>query len=93
MSEKIKTRCECEKKLLKTRVNKIEGQIRGIGKMIDNNAYCVDLLTQISAVKSALGSLSRIILENHIETCVAEGVKQGDKSVIEELNGLIKKYF
>ena len=93
MSEKIKNRCECEKKLLKTRVNKIEGQIRGIGKMIDNNAYCVDLLTQISAVKSALGSLSRIILENHIQTCVAEGVKQGDKSVIEELNGLIKKYF
>ena len=78
---------------MRKKVIKIEGQIRGIGKMIDNNAYCVDLLTQISAVKSALGSLSRIILENHIQTCVAEGVKQGDKSVIEELNGLIKKYF
>ncbi len=92
MSEKKKVRCECEKKSLISRLNRIDGQIKGIGKMIDTDAYCVDILTQISAVKSALGSLSRVILENHIETCVADGVKSGDNQVIAELTDLIKKY-
>jgi DNA-binding FrmR family transcriptional regulator len=93
MSEKKKIRCECEKKALLVRINRIEGQVRGIGKMIENNAYCVDLLTQISAVKSALGSLGRQILDNHIATCVVDGIKSGDNGVIAELNDLIKKYF
>ncbi len=93
MSEKKKIRCECEKKDLLVRINRVEGQVRGIGKMIENNAYCVDLLTQISAVKSALGSLGRQILDNHISTCVLEGIKNGDNGVIAELNDLIKKYF
>ena len=93
MSEKKKIRCECEKKDLLVRINRIEGQVRGIGKMIENDAYCIDLLTQISAVKSALGSLSRQILENHVSTCVVQGIKSGDNGVIAELNDLIKKYF
>ena len=93
MNEKKKVRCECEKNQLISRIHRIEGQVRAIEKMIDSDSYCVDVLMQISAAKSALGSLSRIILENHINSCVVEGLKNGDNGVIGELTELINKYF
>ncbi len=93
MSEKKKPRCECEKNQLIARIHRIEGQVKAIGKMIENDAYCVDMLMQISAVKSALGSLSKLILENHINTCVVDDIKQGEEGVIAELTELVNKYY
>ena len=90
---KKKTRCECEKNNLVSRIHRIEGQVKAIGKMIEADAYCVDLLMQISAVRSALGSLSKVVIENHINSCVVEGIKQGNNEVIGELTELINKYF
>jgi CsoR family transcriptional regulator, copper-sensing transcriptional repressor len=70
---------------LTSRLNRIEGQIRGIRKMIDNDTYCDDVLTQIAAVQSALNSVSRILLEGHMKTCVLERIQEGDHEVIDEL--------
>nr|WP_308423168.1 metal-sensitive transcriptional regulator [Marinithermofilum abyssi] len=77
-SEKVKSN-------LTSRLNRIEGQIRGIRKMIDNDTYCDDVLTQIAAVQSALNSVSRILLEGHMKTCVLERIQEGDHEVIDEL--------
>lgn len=78
-----------------TRVNKIEGQVRGIGKMIDDQKYCVDILTQIKAVRSALKSLELSILETHLNHCVKSAVKShSDKDVqlkIDEIIELLKR--
>lgn len=92
MSDKKTVRCECEKSNLVSRLHRIEGQVKAIGRMVEEDSYCVDLLMQLSAVKSAISSVSRIILENHIKTCVADGIKQGDNEVIGELSELINKY-
>lgn len=80
---------------LVARMKRIEGQVKGIQQMIDDERYCVDILTQISAVKSALGAVGNIILENHIRGCVMESVKRDDsdkEEMIEELVSLINRY-
>lgn len=76
---------------LGTRLNRIEGQIKGIKGMIEKGTYCDDILNQISAVQSALSSVSKILLENHIKTCVTEKLINGDVEVIEELIQTIGK--
>ena len=78
-------------KNLKTRLNKISGQINGINKMIDENRYCVDVLTQISAVESALREIGFIVLEDHLKTCVSSDIKLDDYSSLEEAVTLCKK--
>ena len=83
--EKKTYRSEEEKKKLITRLNRIEGQIRGIKKMIEDDAYCIDILTQCSAAQSAFSSFSRELLSTHISGCFVRGVKEGDDKVIEEL--------
>ena len=83
--EKHKDRSDIEKKDLMNRLKRIEGQVRGIEKMIDSDAYCTDVLMQVSAVTSALNSFNKVLLENHIRTCVAEHIRQGDDEVIAEL--------
>ena len=88
---KHKHREEKEYKSLINRLNRIEGQVRGIKNMIENECYCTDVLVQVSAVNSALGAFSRELLSNHICSCVAEGIKRGDDEVIDELNSLLKK--
>lgn len=70
---------------LTVRLNKIEGQIRGIKGMIEKNIYCDDILTQVSSVQSALSSFNKMLLENHIRTCIVERVKQDDAEVVDEL--------
>jgi len=70
---------------LASRMNRIEGQIDGIKIMIEKNAYCDDVLIQIAAVKSALSSVAKILLESHMRTCVAERLKNGDEEVVGEL--------
>ena len=87
----MKKRTEEEKKVLTNRLSRIEGQIRGIKNMIDNDVYCIDVLTQISAARSALNSLYKLVLSNHLESCVVNGVKEGDLSKIDEIEVLLDK--
>jgi Uncharacterized protein conserved in bacteria len=68
-----------------SRLNRIEGQIKGIKGMVEKGAYCDDVLTQISAAQSALSSVSKLLLQSHMKTCVAEKLKNGDNDVIDEL--------
>lgn len=77
-------RSEKLNKNLCVRLKKIEGQVKGISGMVEKGVYCDDILTQISAVKSALSSVSKLLLESHIKTCVTEKIKNNDEDVIEE---------
>ena len=78
---------------LSKRLNRIEGQIRGIARMIDEDRYCVDILTQVSAVQSALDALARKLLEHHLHGCVAEAVRSGDgERAIDEALVVISKF-
>lgn len=88
---KNKARSEQQLKQLKTRINKITGQLNGIGKMLDENRYCGDILIQVAAVESALQAFGQIVLKEHMETCMAEEIKKGNLEVIEETAELIKK--
>ncbi|MBR5827048.1 MAG: metal-sensing transcriptional repressor [Clostridia bacterium] len=81
-----------EKKLIINRLNRISGQINGITKMIENDAYCNDVLVQLSAVKSSVKSLSTLILENHLYTCVTRDLENGDLDTIDELISLFKRF-
>ncbi len=80
-----------EQKSLVVRLNRIEGQICGIRKMIEDNRYCPDVLVQVSAVQSALNSFNKILLSSHIKSCVVEDIKAGNVEVVDELCELIKK--
>ena len=81
-----------EKKLIINRLNRISGQINGINKMIKNDAYCNDVLIQLSAVKNSIKSLSTHILENHLYTCIANDLENGDFDSIDELISLFKRF-
>jgi DNA-binding FrmR family transcriptional regulator len=83
--EKKKNREEDDKKKLINRLNRIEGQIRGIKRLVEEDVYCVDILVQVSAVQSALNGFSKKLLGEHIRTCVAEDLKAGNEEVIDEL--------
>ena len=78
-------------KNLKTRLNRVSGQISGVTKMIDENRYCVDVLTQISAIESALREIGFIILEDHLKTCVTSDIRANDFSSLEEAVAICKK--
>ena len=79
------------KKTLATRLNRIEGQVRGIQAMIARDAYCDDVLSQIAAVRSALDSAGKLLLESHIRSCVVQGVREGKEKTVDELIGTIGK--
>ena len=81
-------RSEDEKKLINNRLNRIDGQIMGIKRMIQNDAYCTDVLIQLSAVENAIKSLSNHILENHLYTCVSNDLENNNLNVIDELISL-----
>lgn len=84
-SPKTKERSSNELSALINRLNRIEGQIRGIKKMLENNAYCTDILTQSSAVSAAINSFNKELLANHIRICVANDIRAGKDDVIDEL--------
>lgn len=88
---KTTPRQEKELKLLKNRLSRIVGQLNGIGKMLEENRYCGDILTQVAAVESALQSFGYVILQEHMETCVVEEIGQGNLEIVEEVVELIKK--
>jgi CsoR family transcriptional regulator, copper-sensing transcriptional repressor len=73
------------KKNLVTRLNRIEGQIRGIKGLIERDVYCDDVISQISATQSALNSVARLLLEGHLKSCVVERIKEGDMEVLDEV--------
>jgi CsoR family transcriptional regulator, copper-sensing transcriptional repressor len=73
------------------RVNRIEGQLRGIRKMIESETYCDDIINQIEAVRSALASVEVVLLESHIRNCVVDQIKDGDTDVVEEVLKTVKK--
>ena len=79
------------KKDLTTRLNRIEGQIRGIKGMIEKDIYCDDVITQLSATQSALNSVAKILLEGHLKGCVVNRLNQGDTEVLDELVVTIQK--
>lgn len=87
--ERKKERCGCEKKALTTRLHRIEGQVRGIARMIEEDAYCVDVLNQTAAVRAALASFERELLKSHIETCVVTDIKEGREETAAELAALV----
>lgn len=80
-----KQRSEKEYKDLITRLNRIEGQIRGLKGMVEDSAYCLDILTQVSAATSALNGFSKVLLANHIKSCVAEDIRKGQEDKLDEL--------
>jgi len=88
---KATPRQETELKQLKNRLNRMIGQLNGIGKMLDENRYCGDILTQVAAVESALQSFAYVILKEHMETCVVEEVQKGNEAIMDEALELIKK--
>ncbi len=88
---KIKHRDEAEIRQMVSRLNRIEGQIKGIRGMLEKDAYCTDILIQVSAVNAALNAFNKMLLANHIRTCVAKHVREGDDSVIDELVEILPK--
>ncbi len=89
--EKRKHRDEKEFRDLMNRLNRIEGQIRGIRGMVEDERYCVDILNQVSAVQSALNGFNKVLLSNHIRSCVVADVKEGNEHAVDELCETIKK--
>ena len=80
-----------EQKALLTRLRKVEGQIRGIEKMVENDAYCPDILIQVSAATSALNSFNKALLACHIRSCVAGDIREGKDETIDELCDVLQK--
>lgn len=90
-SHKSKKRGEEEQKKLLNRLSRIEGQIRGIRKMVETDVYCTDILVQVSAATAALNAFNKELLSNHIHTCVANDIRSGNDEVIDELCDTLQK--
>ncbi|MBO5330161.1 metal-sensing transcriptional repressor [Anaerotignum sp.] len=88
---KTKHRSDEEYKALINRLSRIEGQVRGIRKMVETDAYCVDILTQVSAIQAALNAFNRELLANHIRTCVMNDIKNGNDEIVDELVQTLQK--
>ena len=92
--------CPCRRKhreaaeynALIRRLNRIEGQVRGVRGMVEKEAYCTDILTQVSAIQSALNAFSRELLSNHIHTCVVQDIQSGHLEVVDDLLVTIQKF-
>jgi DNA-binding FrmR family transcriptional regulator len=89
--KKTTMRSEEEYKKLINRLNRIEGQIRGIKGMLENNAYCADILVQSAAVNAAVNSFNKELLSSHIKSCVVRDIRNGDDDVVDELVLTIQK--
>ena len=96
----MENKCACKRKKerggeelrsLKNRLSRVEGQVRGVQKMLDEDAYCVDILTQVAAIRSALSAFSRELLGEHMKTCVTNDIKAGRENAIGELLDTIYK--
>lgn len=90
-THKTKERSEKEYKDLLNRLSRIEGQIRGIKGMVEKNAYCTDILTQVAAANAALNSFNKVLLANHIKTCVTRDILEGKEETVDELVTILQK--
>ncbi len=88
---KTKERSEKEYKDLLNRLSRIEGQVRGIKNMIEKDAYCTDILIQVSAVNAALNSFNKVLLANHIKGCVKKDILDGREEAVDELVETLQK--
>lgn len=89
--QKATPREEKELKQLKNRLSRIAGQLNGIGRMLEENRYCGDILNQVAAVESALQAFGYLILQDHMETCVVEEIRKGNTVIVDEAVELMKK--
>ena len=90
-SGKHKDRDDKEKRDLMNRLKRIEGQVRGVEGMLENDAYCTDILIQVSAISNALNSFNKVLLANHMKSCVAENIREGNDEIIDELVVTLQK--
>lgn len=88
---KTKERTDEETKQLVNRLNRIEGQIRGIKGMIEKDAYCTDIINQVAAATAALNSFNKVLLSNHIKTCVTDDIKAGKTDTVDDLLNTLQK--
>ncbi len=88
---KTKQRSDKEYKDLLNRLSRIEGQIRGIRGMVEKDAYCIDILTQVAAANAALNSFNKVLLANHIKTCVTQDILDGKEETVDELVATLQK--
>ena len=84
-------RSEKERKQLQNRLSRMSGQLNGISRMLEENRYCGDILTQVAAVESALQAFGYAILKEHMETCVVEEIRKGNTAIVDEAVELVKK--
>ena len=92
MEHKLKVRKKEEKKQIISRLNRLEGQIKGVKKMIEEDRYCNDVLIQLSAIDKAIKSLANLVLDSHMHTCLIERVNSGDYEAIDEVVDLFKRF-
>lgn len=90
-SHKKKERSEKEYKDLLNRLSRIEGQVRGVKRMVEEDVYCADILIQVSAVNAALNSFNKVLLAEHIRTCVADDIRAGKEETVDELVTVLQK--
>ncbi|MBR1830539.1 MAG: metal-sensing transcriptional repressor [Atopobiaceae bacterium] len=90
--QKHTPRSEELKRDVSKRINRAIGQLNGIKTMVEEDRYCGDVLTQLAAVEKAVASISRIVMRDHLETCVTERIQAGDQQVIDEVMDLLKKF-
>lgn len=88
---KYKERDAAEKRALISRLSRIEGQVRGVKAMVENDRYCVDIVTQVSAIQAALNGFNKELLARHIKTCVLDDIRDGNEEAVDELCELLKK--
>lgn len=88
---KTKQRSDEEYNRLINRLNRIEGQVRGIKGMVERDAYCTDIMVQVAAVNAALNSFNKELLSEHIKTCVADNIRSGNDEIIDELVATLQK--
>lgn len=88
---RTKDRSDKEYKDLIHRLNRIEGQIRGIRGMVERGAYCPEILVQVAAANAALNSFNKVLLANHIRTCVADDIREGREETVDELVATLQK--
>lgn len=81
-----------DREALLTRLSRIEGQVRGVSRMVKDDAYCIDVLTQINAIKAAIDQVGFLLLEDHIKGCVTSAVRKGDRSKVNELVDAVERF-
>jgi DNA-binding FrmR family transcriptional regulator len=93
MTDQLKCKCRDEKEYrdLINRLSRIEGQVRGVKNMVEEDRYCIDIVTQVSAIQAALNSFNRVLMSNHIKTCVVDDIKKGSEDTVEELCATLQK--